>query len=143
MAADLDLRFRTGFAIHRGSWVSKLRHGNMSLLYSKLLELTLKGLGRSITRKARLVWGDEMTVVYPEIASLGISRYGFFAEGLTRLLLSHLKPGMAFLDVGAQLGYFTMLAAWLVGETGQVHSFEPTPSTFELLNLNAGLCKSS
>ena len=138
MVADLDHRFRNGFAIHRGSWVSKLRHGHVSLVYSKLLELTLKGLGRSVTRKARLVWGDEMTVVYPEIASLGISRYGFFAEGLTRLLLAHLKPGMAFLDVGAQLGYFTMLAAWLVGESGQVHSFEPTPSTFELLSLNAG-----
>ena len=53
--------------------------------------------------------------------------YGFFGEGLTRMLLSHLKPEMTFIDVGAQLGYFTLLASWLVGESGHVHSFEPTP----------------
>jgi FkbM family methyltransferase len=108
----------------------------VKLAYSKLLELTLKGLGRSATRKASLVWGEEMTVVYPEIASLGIARYGFFGEGLTRMLLSHLKPEMTFIDVGAQLGYFTLLASWLVGESGHVHSFEPTLNTFNLLTFN-------
>jgi FkbM family methyltransferase len=118
--------------------MAKLRHGHIKLVYSKLLELSLRGLGLSVERKVRLVWGEEMTVVYPEIASLGIARYGFFGEGLTRMLLTHLKPGMTFLDVGAQLGYFTLLAAWLVDDTGQVHSFEPTPRTFELLRLNAG-----
>ena len=135
--ADFDERFNASFSIHRGSRISKLRHGNMKLAYSKALELTLKAMGRSVTRKAHLVWGDEMTVVFPEIASLGIARYGFFGEGLTRMLLAHLKPGMTFLDVGAQLGYFTLLGAWLAGESGQVHSFEPTPSTFELLQRNS------
>ena len=138
LVADSEERFRAGFSIHRGSRLSKLRHGHVKLVYSKLLELALKGLGRSVERKVRLVWGDQMTVVYPEIASLGIARYGFFGEGLTKMILAHLKPGMTFLDVGAQLGYFTLLAAWLVGDTGQVHSFEPTPRTFELLRVNAG-----
>jgi len=137
IAGELDQRFLAGFSVHRGSRFSKLRHGNVKLAYSKLLELSLKALGKNAARKVRLVWGDEMTVVYPEIASLGIARYGFFGEGLTRMLLAHLKPGMTFFDVGAQLGYFTLLASWLVGDSGQVHSFEPTPSTFELLELNS------
>jgi FkbM family methyltransferase len=139
LTADVEDRFHTAFAIYRGSRMSKLRHGHIKLVYSKLLELALRGLGRGVERKVRLVWGEEMTVVYPEIASLGIARYGFFGEDLTRMVLAHLKSGMTFLDVGAHLGYFSLLAAWLVGDTGQVHSFEPTPRTFELLRLNAGL----
>lgn len=139
LAADLEDRFRAGFSVHGESRISKLRHGHVKLLYSKLLEVTLRGLGLSVERKVRLAWGEKMTVVYPEIASLGIARYGFFSEGLTRMVLAHLKPGMTFLDVGAQLGYFTLLAAWLVGDTGQVHSFEPTPRTFKVLRENAGL----
>ena len=139
LAADLEDCFRTGFSVYRGSRMSKLRHGHVKLVYSKLLELALRGLALSVERKVRLAWGEEMTVIYPEIASLGIARYGFFGEGLTRMVLAHLKPGMTFLDIGAQLGYFTLLAAWLVGDTGQVHSFEPTPSTFEVLRSNAEL----
>jgi FkbM family methyltransferase len=45
-------------------------------------------------------------------------------------MLRFLRPGDVFFDVGAHFGYFTLLGAWLTGETGQVHSFEPTPSTF-------------
>lgn len=37
----------------------------------------------------------------------------------------HLKPGMTFVDVGAHIGYFTMLAAKLVGPAGRVIAFEP------------------
>jgi FkbM family methyltransferase len=44
---------------------------------------------------------------------------------------------MTFLDVGAHLGYFTLLASWLVGESGHVHSFEPTFNTFKLLQMNS------
>jgi FkbM family methyltransferase len=53
------------------------------------------------------------------------------------MVLKYLKPNMTFLDVGAHVGYFTVLGSWLVGSDGQVHSFEPTPSTFHVLRLNA------
>ncbi|MFH1309186.1 MAG: FkbM family methyltransferase [Candidatus Omnitrophota bacterium] len=38
-----------------------------------------------------------------------------------------LKPGGAFLDVGANVGYYTTLAASLVGNKGRVVAFEPSP----------------
>jgi len=38
-----------------------------------------------------------------------------------------LKPGGAFLDVGANVGYYTTLAAGIVGGSGQVVAFEPSP----------------
>jgi FkbM family methyltransferase len=53
------------------------------------------------------------------------------------MLIEYLKPGMRFFDIGTHFGYFTLLASSLVGEAGIVHSFEPTPSTFEILRANA------
>jgi FkbM family methyltransferase len=41
-----------------------------------------------------------------------------------------LQPGDTFIDIGAHVGYFSMLAAALVGPTGTVYSFEPEPSNF-------------
>ena len=54
------------------------------------------------------------------------------------MVLEYLEPGMAFLDVGAYVRYFTLLVNWLVGNSGQVHSFKPTPGTFQVLRSNAG-----
>lgn len=138
-AGDFHNRFETSSSIYRASRLSKLRRGHVKLAYSKLLELAARRLRASVKRRARLFWGQEMTVVYPEPTSLAISRYGFYEEGLTRMVLEYLKPGMTFIDVGAHVGYFTLLAAWLVGSKGQVHSFEPTPSTFEVLRSNTEL----
>ncbi len=55
---------------------------------------------------------------------------------LTRFLMRSLRPGHVFCDAGAHVGYFSLLAAALVGPQGRVHAFEPTPSTFGLLSEN-------
>lgn len=44
-----------------------------------------------------------------------------------------LKKGDTFIDVGASIGYITAVALNIVGETGQVHSFEPVPRFFDKL----------
>jgi predicted methyltransferase len=77
-----------------------------------------------------------MFVIILEFVSLHIYRYGFFEEGLTRMIMKYLKHGMTFFDIGTHFGYYTLLASFLVSEEGQVHSFEPTPSTFEILKAN-------
>ena len=41
-----------------------------------------------------------------------------------------LQPGDTFIDIGAHVGYFSMLAAQLVGPTGTVYSFEPEPANY-------------
>ncbi len=46
---------------------------------------------------------------------------------------THLKPGMTFVDAGANIGFFTMMAASLVQEEGQVFAFEPNPDNCELI----------
>ena len=52
------------------------------------------------------------------------------------LLERVLKPGMVFVDVGAYVGQFTILASRLVSLGGTVHSFEPTPDVFKQLRRN-------
>jgi FkbM family methyltransferase len=49
-------------------------------------------------------------------------------------LVEHLRPGQTFVDVGANHGYFTVVAARLVGPTGRVFAFEPNPPVFEQLS---------
>jgi FkbM family methyltransferase len=51
--------------------------------------------------------------------------YGVHEPAATLFVLAFLRPGNAFVDVGANIGYFTLLAAHRVGGGGEVHAFEP------------------
>jgi FkbM family methyltransferase len=64
-----------------------------------------------------------------------------FAEGVwepeeTKFLEKALRPGMVFVDIGAHIGYYTVIASGLVGSTGKVFAFEPDPGNFALLQRN-------
>ncbi len=61
---------------------------------------------------------------------------GQWEETETRLFSAAVKEGMTVVDVGANLGYYTLLAARLVGPTGKVYAFEPSPENFALLSRN-------
>jgi FkbM family methyltransferase len=52
---------------------------------------------------------------------------------VTCLMSAMLRPGMNVVDVGANLGFYTLLAANAVRESGRVWSFEPEPHNFQLL----------
>jgi FkbM family methyltransferase len=65
-----------------------------------------------------------------------IEQDGVWAPEQTRLVREYLRPGMRFVDVGAHVGYFSVLAGKLVGPTGLVFAFEPHPRNFELLLAN-------
>jgi FkbM family methyltransferase len=51
---------------------------------------------------------------------------GSFERLETRVVRRTLRLGMTFVDVGANVGYYTALAAQLVGPTGSVFAFEPS-----------------
>lgn len=96
-----------------------------------------KRLGFSTQAKARTPWGQRIVVTLPDDVSVALRRNGFFEYELSAFYLRLLKAGMTFFDVGAHVGYFSMLAGRAVGETGRVYAFEPTPSTYRVLALNA------
>ena len=59
--------------------------------------------------------------------------FGSYESRIVEALKSFLKKGDTFIDVGANVGYLTAIAAGCVGTSGQVHSFEPVPEYFEKL----------
>jgi len=50
-----------------------------------------------------------------------------------------IKEGMVVADIGANIGYYTLLEAQQVGETGHVYAFEPDPRNVPLLKENVAL----
>lgn len=62
---------------------------------------------------------------------------GSYERDVTATLQQCLRPGMTFMDVGANIGYFTVLAAQAVGPGGHVYAFEPDPEAFAYLERNA------
>lgn len=59
-----------------------------------------------------------------------------FEEKEWRFIYKYLKQGMTVLDVGANQGFYTLLAAKKVGPSGKVFSFEPVPSQNKKLERN-------
>jgi FkbM family methyltransferase len=61
---------------------------------------------------------------------------GVWEPNATAVFRSLLRPGDVCLDIGAHIGYFTLLASRLVGPGGHVYAFEPSPATYEALLAN-------
>ncbi len=60
----------------------------------------------------------------------------FYETHTSQTLIGVLRPGDVFVDVGAHVGYYTLLARALVGPSGRVFAFEPNPETFRMLIAN-------
>ncbi len=75
--------------------------------------------------------------LYVDTRDEGVSRLliedGIIEPAITHLFRSILKEGMTVVDIGANLGYYTLLSARLVGKHGKVYAFEPVPHNFKLL----------
>ena len=57
----------------------------------------------------------------------------------TELFNKVVKEGDVVADIGANIGYFTLLSAKIVGKNGKVYSFEPEPRNFGFLKKNIEL----
>jgi len=70
------------------------------------------------------------------IDSLGLSIWGVYEPLETELIKKETKEGDVVLDLGANIGYYTLIFAKLVGENGKVFAFEPDPDNFAILKKN-------
>lgn len=104
------------------------------ILQSKLLFPWNK---KTVKSKATTFFGSPIMISLP--AGLDIYLTGGKTHDseirLTKYLIKHLKPGSVFIDIGAHLGYYTLLASELVGQEGKIFSFEPS-SVFSFLKEN-------
>lgn len=74
--------------------------------------------------KANIATGRTIYVDLRSSLGRGIYMKGEFDPNVFAPLHQVLRPGDIFLDIGANIGYYSMLALDLVGPSGQVHAFE-------------------
>lgn len=93
-----------------------------------------------------LVWspvlfGHLMQLDLREEVGREIFVYGSYEPDLAEYLCRTLQPGQTMIDLGAHIGYFSILAGHLVGATGRVYAFEPIQETRAHLDTNVGIAK--
>lgn len=104
-------------------------------------ELRYKKTQKSKEVKAKTFFGVDMSVLLPASTDIFITggKSHHSEIRLARFLIHQLNPGDVFIDVGAHYGYFSLLAAHLVGQQGKVIGFEASPTTFEIVQKNQAL----
>jgi FkbM family methyltransferase len=75
------------------------------------------------------LFGYEFWCDLSESIQRSIFLFGY-DDDARRFIRDKLQPGNTFLDVGANVGFYTLLAARLVGDRGRVFAIEPNPKTF-------------
>lgn len=103
-------------ALKRGEWLTNLRPLELGMFMKWLLRV------RRLETEAQ---GIKLWVDPASNFGKRILREGNYEAELTSAFLELLHPGQTFVDVGANEGWFSMLAAKLVGPTGQVIACEP------------------
>lgn len=68
---------------------------------------------------------------------------GEYEPAITNVIKKIVKKGDICFDIGGNIGWYTTLLQTLVGKNGEVHSFEPVPPTFEILEENVKSNKNS
>jgi FkbM family methyltransferase len=106
---------------------------------------------RALARAVRMGGDDALAralgryMMVVDAGDLGLSAHllldGFWEMWLTEAMTRHVRPGMIVADVGANLGYYTLLLGELVGAAGRVHAFEPNPALARRLRASLALNK--
>jgi FkbM family methyltransferase len=71
-----------------------------------------------------------------ELLTPAVLKYGAWAPEIGALMRRLLRPGMTFVDVGANVGYFSVLGSKLVGPSGRVFCIEADPANVAILRAN-------
>jgi len=103
----------------------------LSKIYTKIYPV----IGKKILPKHILFNGYK--IFLDSVDAINLSTWSKDFEPYEMLILkSEVKPGNVVIDVGANIGMYTLLATKLVGNVGKVYSFEPDPISFSNLKRN-------
>ncbi len=114
------------FSIHREHKIGKF------YLVRVAYEFLISNLKN--TKDVAHVQGNKMILDPGDQFALSV--WGVWEAMITDLFKKEIKKGDVVLDIGANIGYYTLIAAKLVGENGRVYAFEPDPDYFDLLKKN-------
>lgn len=133
------------------AWLRKTTTAHKLLKRGRLGRLAMSVLEELINFKRRQRWnalnaslGQSLvqrtvqgSVMFLDPCDAGVSR-DLFLEGVrepvaTQIMKKILRPGMKVVDIGANIGYYALLEARLVGERGKVYAIEPFSQNINLL----------
>lgn len=121
----------TGRGYDRSAWVNTLHHKLSYRLHKLLPAFGIVGLQRvgvpGLSGRRIFVRAEDGGVAHQLII------YRQYEPYESSLIREALKPGMTVYDIGANLGYYVLLASECVGSSGRVFAFEPAPANLELL----------
>ena len=118
------------------SGVEKALRGAVMIPIFGLLLIILRvraRLGRSMDVLVDASTGDRFRCRPPDFIQMYLWIFGEWEPDLTEYIRACLQPGDVFVDVGANIGYFSALAARTVGPQGGVVAIEASPGVFQLL----------
>ncbi len=98
--------------------------------------LNPRAVGQGVTA---LPDGQRMLIDPHDQIGKTIFYWGMWEPNETYVLERLLRPGACFVDIGANIGWFTLAAARLVGPTGRVIAIEATPPTADVLRANVAM----
>lgn len=94
---------------------------------------------RAYSSVVKTVFGAKIGIRFPDTIQTKLFYFGIWEPQLTNFISSRLKKGDHFIDVGSNIGYFSLLASTLVGSDGKVFAIEASPTIFKILNRNIQL----
>ena len=99
----------------------------------------LMARGHGLDLEAMTRFGARMHVRFPDTIQSYVYFFGVWEPAITAYLTRTLALGDIVIDIGANVGYDTLLASHLVGPSGEVHAIEASPHVFHLLTENLAL----
>src|SRR5690606_18959026 len=106
-----------------------------AIFYRKLLYPIIKKPSKA---KRLTFFGKEIAIPLPvstDIYLAGAKTHDSEIR-LARFLIKHLELNQQYLDIGAHIGFFSVLAAELCGKNGKILSVEPSATIYEYLKTN-------
>jgi len=124
----------TGRGYGRPNWMNDLHHKLSYRLHKMLPFFGITGIQKIA------VPGMNGKFLYVKAEDGGVAHqflvYREYEPYESSLVRKYIKSGMTVYNIGANIGYYTLLASECVGEQGKVYAFEPAPGNFELLQKN-------
>lgn len=109
----------------------------LSRVLGRILRLPLRAMSR--TAVVRVLTGELRGARWIVGAATHGCWIGTYERDVQRIFATHIRPGDVVYDIGANAGFFTLLASRLAGGAGKVYSFEPLPRNLAYLRVHVRL----
>ena len=107
-------------------------------------EFERRNLIKSADRGAILISDQKTFKIFVSESDLAVGKHLLngvesYEPQVQNVFHEHLEAGMFVLDIGANIGFFSLLAASIVGEKGSVFAFEPNPENTKMIEASRRL----